>query len=578
MGTSALLYYETAEHVKCYADTPGARPFIFGGQQPDGTYRYMFDLDSHNEHQNADSLLAYGKMRAASTLDKLTIIPTKRGGAHLVFRYHRPLNPGKIYDSRTGIHAGELLDGRTDPVDAPLLTTMELLDLLRAFYVPGVFQLDDDQAPAELRGAPTTPRKDYRRVGESLMGGWDRIRDWRERLDQKCAIRPRLASFRTRIRTHADRSAAYGAFVQSLMLHAADFGQTTAERCQMVAAMAIGVGAGGKEQARDYKIEADTAVLIAKILDGAPMQPSADGTIRCWEIPRWYSVEALPTPAPEPVKKPAHRPVGDRAKKVKRLEKLIRCWLEDSASGRIFYCIADLADDLICSPRSVSNYLADLEIAQKIKRGQLPGPGGRAYFDILPAFWHANKSEKAAESPPETPAFWHANENAAERIPMQESAECSPQCIEEEEAPKPCAPTPPASTAGPVDDAAIRAAIAAYFAHEAAQPRPRRAHEGQQRFTGRDQQVKASYPRVRHGPLPTPTPASYCPPGRVEEVDLPDFGPPAAPAGAQLLGAPLPAAPAGAPAPTSDAGGSIARLKQAQAARDQRMAAGAGVD
>lgn len=571
---SNLIRYETAEHVLCDANTPGAIPFVVGGRQPDGTYLYMFDLDSHTPDQNAARLLAYGHQCAPTVLAKLTPVPTKRNGCHLPFRYHRALNPGNIYDPRTNTHAGELLQERIDLVDAPLLSTAELCNLMGAFRVPGIFSQDDDQAPAELRGLSTTTRKEYLRIGQSYIAGWECISNPLARLDKFCLERPMVATYRAKLRTRADRSAAYGAFVQSLMLNAAGLGRTTEERCQMVAAMAIAVGAGGKEDERTYNIERDTPVLIAKILDGAPMAPRADGTIPRWVIPKWYSGEPIaPAPAPAaPAPRPAHRPIGDRAKMVKRLEKLIRRWLDDNPDGRIFYYVADIADDLGCSPRSAQNYLRDLELANKIKRGQRGGAGGRAYLDVLPAFWGANKSAPTPKTEAQTPAFWGASAPAESPVPMPESADQNAPTIEVERAPKACAPAPAAP--GPIDDAAIVAAIGAYYAAVFAEPRPRRAHADQAGFMGRGQEVKAVLRRRRPGPLPAP--AAYVPPNRVEEVDLPDFGAPPRAAGAHSFGAPLPA-PAGASASDPpDVPGLIARLKRDQASRSAARAAAGG--
>jgi hypothetical protein len=122
---------------------------------------------------------------------------------------------------------------------------------------------------------------------------------------------------------------------------------------------------------------------------------------------------------------------------------------------------------------------------------------------------------------------------------------------------QPRVPSP--APAGASDDA-IRASIAAHFAHEAAQPRPHSAHEGQARFVGRDQQLKASYRhRKRYGTAPPPSP--YRPPVRVEIVDLPDFGPSVVELKDITTTAPQAPQPSPVVEPVPDAAAMIARLK-----------------
>jgi hypothetical protein len=464
--------YETPDHVLCSATTPSAIPFLAGGDQGDGTFLYKLDLDGHNDDQDPDGLFNYAKRFIDPALwSKLAIRRSAgnkghRPGYHIAFRTTQPLNPVNIYDPRSGAHAGELCNQRIELVgyiqgsaDAiPVLSTIELHKLFYIFNAPGAIthhQAADDTTPV-------TTRKDRIHEGVQLIAGYADITPARARaeLNQLEASRPRIADFRRRLRTASNRSNAYGAFVQSLMLHAGPYGGTTEERCKWVAALAIEEGANGKEKDKDYQIVRDTAALIAKILHGDPMNPRTDGTIPEWIIPKWFTSEPRPAPAAPPVAppvaphapahtQPAHRPPGDKAKKIRQLEKLIRRqMLDDSgADGRIYYHVPDLADDLQCKPRSVSNYLQALEQAGKIKRGQIPGRGGRAYFEILPAFWHANNSAKPDKAEPQPDTPWHANKNAAEGVQKPETNETTPQWIG---APKSCV----ASPAGAGDDRA----------------------------------------------------------------------------------------------------------------------------
>lgn len=442
------------------------------GLQPDGSYLAFVDLDEHCAGQDAAEMLAYVLRRAGPELDAR--LPIRRSlhvkGRHLPFRYHRPIPTVKVYDPRQpDRHVGELIgEGcrltltgewlQGSPATIPLLTTIELMQLLSAIHAPGAL------GSIEGHETPKTTRSDRLKEGKNLIAGWATVRGWQTQLDTLLETRPMLEKRRDALRTEADRSKAYGNFVQSLMLHAAGLGTTVEGRCKVVAAMAIGTGAGGKEQDSDYSIERDTAVLIAKIVNGDAMVERSDGTIPHWITPRWVNGYVVTTsePEPEPVKRPAHRPTGDRAKMVKRLEKLIRRWLEDSPSGRIYYYAADLADDLGCSPRSVTNYLADLADAGKIKRGQLGGAGGRAYFDVLPAFWHANNSAQAAENEAKPVDFWHASPMPEQRVPTPETAENTVQCNKVGGAPKPCAPAAPEPFAPEVTWDGIEEEVAAW--------------------------------------------------------------------------------------------------------------------
>jgi hypothetical protein len=79
------IHYETAAHVLCGADTPGAIPFVSGGQQPGGLYLYKIDLDKHSPQQDPDGLLAYLRQRIGDDLaGRLCIRHTKRSGYHIL--------------------------------------------------------------------------------------------------------------------------------------------------------------------------------------------------------------------------------------------------------------------------------------------------------------------------------------------------------------------------------------------------------------------------------------------------------------------------------------------------------------
>jgi hypothetical protein len=103
-------------------------------------------------------------------------------------------------------------------------------------------------------------------------------------------------------------------------------------------------GSYGKGDDKDYNQERDGYALIAKIVNGDPKQSGGH-----WKIPFWAGAHPTLPPAaepePEPPRKRAHRPKGDREKNLARVKRDIRRKLDDCPSGRIYYYVADLADD-----------------------------------------------------------------------------------------------------------------------------------------------------------------------------------------------------------------------------------------
>ncbi len=450
------LRYETADHVLQDAYRPGLTIFTPGGLQADGTYAYKLDLDRHRPEQDPDDLLRHIRRRVGDDLyHQLVIRRTKRRGYHIVFQTTCPLNPVKVYDPRRpALHVGELLDARIEltgdyvqgsAATIPTLTTLELCKFFSAIHAPG-HRIEDD-TEYEVLYENTTKRKERMAEGLDLIAGWQTIRGWRVELDQKCDRSPQLAKYRAELRTNKDRSAGYGNFVQSLMLHAAGFGRTTEERCQMVAAMAIGTGANGKEREKDYRIEHDTAVLIPRILHGDAMEPRPDGTIPHWQIPRWASGQPLPprTPTPPAPPKPLrHRPPGDKAKGLARLRRI----LEDRALdtfGKVYYGADDLEDwGARCKVgrRTIQDYLSIIEMNGEITRGRDGGRGACYWFVLNPQSWDANKSLPAPETTAESVQSWDANAPAPARVPMLETDNETVPTIEVEGAPKTRVPAP----------------------------------------------------------------------------------------------------------------------------------------
>lgn len=192
---------------------------------------------------------------------------------------------------------------------------------------------------------------------------------------------------------------------------------------------------------------ADCARLIAKERAAHPhITPSASRITR----------SRLPEPLPEiprPKRGPG-RPPGDRAGRVAKLKRILARRAEDDVTGRITYYRDDLAEDAGVSLRTLQTYLAEMEAAGELRRGQEGGPGGRAWIDLTPRFWGADNPAATPETPaqqaPETFICWGAGDAPEEAIATPETPPETPPCNGEEHTP-PHAPNPdPAPDPEPV--------------------------------------------------------------------------------------------------------------------------------
>lgn len=554
--------YETPEHVLCDATDDGAIPFVAGGLQDDGTFLYKFDLDQHHEYQDAKGMLDYILRHLPPALAaRLHIRRSNGGGYHIPIRTTRPLCAVKLSDPRNGVYAGEICDQRIEvdictADDIPLLSYDEVRTLIYYLPAPGAMgevRATDDGTPS----AADTTRKARIREGLALIAGYRSIHTWRQQLDTLIAQKPMLATYRGKLRTSPDRSTAYGNFIQSLMLHAIPLGASTEERCAMVAAMAIGTGANGKEQDQDYRVERDTAAIIAKIIHGDRFEtPNKDGTYRHWTTPAWVNGAKLPpAPPPEPTKRAAHRPAGDKDKQIARFKRILARRWEDDPTGKFFYFADDLDDwgaRLGVKRRAIQGYLTQLEAQGQIRRGQESGrAGGRPWMIILGAFWDANNSSATAQTTAKPPPTRDAHATPAQRIRTPETANNTVQCIKVEEHQKP-AHLPAADP----DDWADYWAGAERAADDWKQsPEGRRMTwwDQQRDAWPVDEKVLAIGRGATLSESSPPTPPPPTPRGLAPGVRLV-----ARAVGVQVLGAPLPA-PAGAPSPSSSPTGEAMR-------------------
>jgi hypothetical protein len=473
--TPIAVYPDTRAIARRWA--PGLDIDIAAGIQADGTSLYVLDLDSHRDDQDAAGQLARILARVGRELAARLAIRVSRSGTgyHIVYRTSTPHSPHaavKMYDPhQPDRHIGELIGpgGRATltgtwlqagPEAIPLLTASEL-DLLRAaIHTPTLY------VPQDAPSSPTA-RKDRMAEGLNLITGWEHVRDPQGQLDRLAARSTQLAQRLLALRrTPQDRSAAYCEVVQSLMLHAGGLGTGIPDRCRTVAALAIHVGAAGKERERTYKIVQDTAVLIARILHGDAFLNAPE---LHFAVPRWASADQLPPPPAATTRAQAAprtpgRLATDRQRQIKRLLRTLRQTAPD-AFGRRHIQINDLATELRVSRRTLQTYLAELRTTGAIRSGQ-EGGNGALYIMLLDPPKPARTSHRHARSvadEPQAPADTYADRGAE---PAPESRSTTPDnvpqailCTEVLGAPKPCAPAPaPAPAVDQADDLAVQIA------------------------------------------------------------------------------------------------------------------------
>lgn len=342
---------------------------IFMGRRTDGLYAVRLDLDG------AAAQAALAALEERAPLARRLALQTSLGGQgrDLLFLTPRHVRSGILVvdGKKIGECMGEGSGGRAH-ADTPFLRgSLEELPVLT-----------DEETAALLTAAGYRPygtdRAELRRLGERLTAGYERYahpaaiqrllverdgqlvprifdgdapgqqigrRLWRALMDQERAI---------------DRSATYGALVQSLAHHAGPLG---ADRWAKVRALAEHTEAGGKAREKTYRLAKDTAVLIGKVATGAPRDGGGSFTIPFWAR---AGDQAAPALEPAPARPPG-RPAGDKARMLTRLRRVL-ARLEPDAFGRLVFTLAELQTALGRSRRSVQGYLAALEEAGEITR------------------------------------------------------------------------------------------------------------------------------------------------------------------------------------------------------------------
>jgi DNA-binding transcriptional ArsR family regulator len=455
---------------------PGYDIDVAAGLQADGTWLHLLDLDSHTPEQDAASQLARIRRRLGPDLsNKLAIRLSRSGrGYHIIYRTATPHSQHasiKVFDPlQPDRHIGELIGPgmrvtltgtwlQGSPEAIPLLTAKERDLLCAAIHTPALY--GPQVSPGSPQSAPGehTARKDRMAEGMELIAGWEQVTDVQQRLERLAQSKEKVERhLRQMRRTPRNRSDAYSQLVQCLMYHATGLGRDLYERCRTVAAMAIHIGAAGKERERTYKIINDTAALIARIIHGDAFLNDPD---RHFGIPRWVNTPEIParpalTTQPQPAQRTAHPHARDRQKNIKRLLRILRK-LPIREYGKRYISLDELAEWLGLSRRTIQDYLKELRERGIIHSGQ-DGGNGPLYIIIIEPPTPPKDSCRHAGSAKLEPhtAVENLTERSAEVAPDKpiatpENSDQHLQCSEELGAPKGSAPTAALLAPGPVE-------------------------------------------------------------------------------------------------------------------------------
>lgn len=424
-----------------------------GYQAVSGRFLYLVDLDgpNHGPTFDADRARADFERHHPDIAGRLTWHRSRSGrGWHTLFISCKRITNGKIHDP-TGAHVGELLgDGYRAIVpagfDPPTLHIGQVERLIGFWSTPSVGQGD----------------RWSDRARKATAHGWS----------YRPATRGELITF---LRTHAgpigttlvaqlqdtrklDRSAAAGRLMQTLLLNVHKETGTRDQATNTRRAMALWMAADsfGKAGEKGYRQEQDGQALQDKILSGAQR---ADG--KCWLVPFWAKgpeglscrADTIEPPAPA---QPAHRPAGDRARAIQALRGILRA-IEPDEWGRAVYSIEELRAALrrrriTAAPSTIRSYLAELEQADEIARGQIGN--GRPFAILRPTFGALDNSLKPCSDPPPTADPGVLDTAPTEAIQMPQTADLPLQCIVDHQDTQPPATPAPAAPPRPIEAAA----------------------------------------------------------------------------------------------------------------------------
>jgi HTH domain len=293
-----------------------------------------------------------------------------------------------------GVHIGEFLGRGThlplvgawlhgDPTTLGLLTVAELAVLVAVLNIQCV---TDNSATWTARWREILPfLRDYKDVDTARFRGADGM----PKTFVGTQPKHRIAAanyWRLKRAVKGKRSEALANYAQSVMLLAtAAYGSSIEEKCRTVAALVI--EDCPERGTKGYNAEKDVAALIARIIHGDPYHSRPGHFL----IPFWAADY-------QPVRRPPHRPRGDRDAQIEALRQLL---LKYGDGNRIAYLITRrgrekltvslLAKWLKVSERTVRRYLQQLEANHEIDRDGGKGRGDGLRITLRPCFGHVTE-------------------------------------------------------------------------------------------------------------------------------------------------------------------------------------------
>jgi hypothetical protein len=375
---------------------PGMGIAIRLGQQLDGSWLILIDLDTHSSGQCAERALFTLRTLVGNAFAHCVLKRSTSGhGYHIIIRTPEPMpHNQRLY--LDGAHVGEVhcQGGHCPLVGAFLQGDLTTLPLLGA------------DAWADWHGAltiqcgtrsPITWTARWREMLYITRGAAAantrrfRCSDGIPRAFQGTDRRHLIAQAVWRRLQRAqcgERSEAYANYIQSLALLATDaYGMTSDDKWRTIAAIAI--QDCPKAGDHGYNVEKDTAAIISRIQHG---DPRADGT-GFFRIPFWAK------PYTPPIR-PRGRPHG-RARL--QLDALRGFFLRHAEGDRVEYLrmrtgprpltVAAIAHHLRISTRTVQRYLHQLRLQSEILCEIVVGRQGRLIVILLPRFAHVRPAE-----------------------------------------------------------------------------------------------------------------------------------------------------------------------------------------
>lgn len=408
---------------------------IYHGLQPDGRYLSKIDLDSHSAGQDADAARMALARQFPTIHSKVSWHRSKGGKGWNGYIYtNSPMPHGKLYDL-DGRHIGELLASDTSVSIPPEGLAPGWLSATERELLPRFWSVDAPSTDSDRwSGRAAEGMRYIEGAYQYHYAQADLVRFLKMHCNQ---VDPKTGAIVRRIGADylrgdalnmdvPNRSDAAGNLMQTILLYIRRAYPNAGflECIQRSYRLWETAESFGKALDKDYSQTRDGASLIAQIIHGDRYGPK--DAPRQWRVPHWAKSHPTPpsnapAPAAEPApRRPPHRPVGDHAKMLRKIRRYIELRAFESDDRKVYYHVDDLAAAFGIARRTMQAYLSEIP---EIRRGQDPGPGGRAWL-----IWGADNSEDQPTNHAGDVQIWGADASAIERVPMQESADRSPVC------------------------------------------------------------------------------------------------------------------------------------------------------